>query len=157
MSVDPVWPVRTPASVSRRWIALDGGGGGCHPATAWDVAGLLRTLRDNRPAAARVVRAFLDDAPRVVLELRAAVSDGNRVALQHQVHRLKGNAGILRAKALREAAETLGKIADGEDLSAVAVPLAAVEQHLASLCQELEEFLVVPGAPSQATRPPTGS
>lgn len=141
MSVDPVWPVRTPVSLSRRCVALDGGGGGSHQATAWDAAGLLRTLRDNRPAAARVVRAFLDDAPRVVVELREAVTRGHRVALQHQAHRLKGNAGILRAKALRDAAETLGSIADGVDLSPAALQLAALEQHLAQLCEELKGFL----------------
>ena len=141
MSVDPIWPVRTPVSLSRRWAALDGGGGGGHQATAWDAAGLLRTLRDNRPAAARVVRAFLEDVPRVAAELREAVTSGHRVGLQHQAHRLKGNAGILRAKALRDAAEALGRIADGEDLSPAALQLAALEQHLAQLCGELKAFL----------------
>lgn len=141
MSVDPVWPVPAPVSLSRRCAALDGGGGGSPSAAVWDAAALLRTLRDNRPAAARVVRAFLEDAPRVAAELREAVTSGHRVTLQHQAHRLKGNAGILRAKALRDAAETLGRIADGEDLSPAALQLAALEQHLAHLCDELQVFL----------------
>ena len=140
MSTEPAWPVSNTRSLSRRCAALGGGGGSSRNAV-WDDTQLLRTLRGNRAAAARVARAFLDDYPRVALRLRDAVRDGDRATLQHLTHRLKGNAGILRAPAVSDAAEKLEQVADGDDLVPAEQHLIVLEECLNRLCEALGAFL----------------
>ncbi|HSH69412.1 MAG TPA: Hpt domain-containing protein [Deferrisomatales bacterium] len=140
MSIEPVWPVSGTRSLSRCCAPL-GGGGGSVRNPVWDDTQLLRTLRGNREAAARVARAFLDDHPQVAQRLRDAVRDGDRTRLQHLTHRLKGNAGILRAPAVRDAAEKLEKAAAGDDLAPAEQRLVVLEQCLAHLCEALGGFL----------------
>lgn len=145
MPTEPAWPIPNPRSLSRH-CSGPGGGGSSTAATVWDEASLLRTLRGSTPAAARVAQAFLDDCPRVTQRLREALRDGDRTTLQHLAHRLKGNAGILRAPVVRRAAETFESHIDGEDLGPAEPLLRELEAGLARLCDALGAFLAGTGA-----------
>ena len=140
MSNEPVWPVANTRSLSRRCVGVGGGGGSSRDAV-WDDSELLRTLRGNKASAARVARAFLDDCPRVAQRLCDAVRDGDRAALQGLTHRLKGNAGILRASAVRDAVEELEQDAARDDLAAAEQHLKVLEGCLKRLCEALGGFL----------------
>lgn len=145
MSTEPVWPEPTARSLSRHCTCWDGrGGSGGNP--AWDEGELLRTLRGNTAAAARVARVFLEECPGVAQRLRAAVRDGDHAALQRLTHRLKGNAGILRAPAVGDATGRLERLAPGEDLVARAEEhLVFLEGCLDRLCEALGGFLARTG------------
>jgi HPt (histidine-containing phosphotransfer) domain-containing protein len=140
MPNEAIWPVPTPRALSRLCAGLDGGGGGGRD-PVWDHTALLRTFRGNTSAVVRVTRVFLDDCPRSAQRLRVALRAGDRVTLQRLAHRIKGNAGILRAGTVREAAERLERHVDRGDLEDAEPQLRALEQCLARLCDSLSEFL----------------
>ena len=147
MSNEPTWPVAAPGPLSRL-CADSGGGGGSSRAGVWDSTALLRTLRGNTQAAARVARAFLDDYPRVAQSLRDAVRDGDSDAVERLAHRMKGNAGILRARAVQDAAQKLERIAGAGNLASAGDRLVALEHDLSLLCSALGGFLAAAGTPA---------
>ena len=132
-------PDQTAGTVAAHRPADRGGDG------AWDAGTLLQTLRGDRAAAARVVVAFLEDCPRVAQCLRDALRGGDAREVERLAHRLRGNAAILRAPAVRDAAARLERGAAGGDLSAAEEHLLALEQGLGRLCDALGGFLAETG------------
>jgi signal transduction histidine kinase/DNA-binding response OmpR family regulator len=102
-----------------------------------DRALLLVHVSRDQDLLARIVRIFLEDSPKMLDEIRDAVNRRDAAALARGAHRIKGELGVLAARAAFEAALRLEKMGRQGSVDEAALALASLERELERLEPEL--------------------
>jgi CheY-like chemotaxis protein len=125
--------------------------GGSHPRLAEEAAPLM----DRQKALAcaggslkllyRLVDMFRVEAPRMTEELRQALRQGDAALIRRLGHTLKGAAGNLGADVVAEHARQLEELGRTGDLGTAPAALAALEDVLGRLNDELDRLMTEEG------------
>lgn len=82
----------------------------------FDTRDMLHRLMNDPELARSVLTCFLTDAPRQLRNLEQSLAEGDPRAAQRHAHTLKGSAGIVGGKELRNSAAKMEEAARGRDM-----------------------------------------
>jgi CheY-like chemotaxis protein len=102
-----------------------------------DPAALLARMEGDQALLAEVVAIFHAEAPRMLADLRRAIDEGDAAGLQRVAHSFKGAVAIFGAERASDAAQALESLGRNGSVSGAADALAALEQQMTALSNEL--------------------
>ncbi len=85
-----------------------------------------------------LIDTFLEDAPKLLAELKTARAAGEADSFRRAAHSLKSNAATFGADSLSQLAKELESLGRENRLSETGDQLEALEEALASACEELK-------------------
>ena len=97
------------------------------PEVIFDVDDFMDRVEDDEELACELVEIFLEDAPEKLEMINQGVSNGDAETVEKAAHSLKGAAGNLSAKVVRELALKLETMGKGGTLDGAAELVAQVE------------------------------
>jgi HPt (histidine-containing phosphotransfer) domain-containing protein len=103
----------------------------------FDYAEALRRVEGDSGFLGEIAADFIQDCPDTLSRLRDALARRDRDALAFSAHKMKGALATLSAGPARAAATLLEEASSGEDLSAAAEALRALEGRLDALVPAL--------------------
>jgi len=84
-----------------------------------------------------VIAGFLEDFPNQLEEFKLALESGDAVAVARRLHNIKGVASTVSAEETRACALELERLAVADDLAAVRIGLARLEECFERLRKEM--------------------
>jgi HPt (histidine-containing phosphotransfer) domain-containing protein len=94
-------------------------------------------MEGDQALLAEVVAIFHAEAPRMLADLRRAIDEGDAAGLQRVAHSFKGAVAIFGAERASDAAQALESLGRNGSVSGAADALAALEQQMTALSNEL--------------------
>jgi signal transduction histidine kinase/DNA-binding response OmpR family regulator len=105
----------------------------------FDRAAMMTLLMDDADLIRTVTECFLEDIPRQLAVLKGCLEAGDAAGLERQAHSIKSAAANVGGKRLQAEAAALEKVANGGDLTAVALRMAELETQFVVLRQAMTE------------------
>ena len=103
----------------------------------FDRAGLLARSMDDEEIMQMVIAGFLEDYPNQMEEFKLALEAGDAVAVARRLHNIKGVSSTVSAEEMRSCALELERLAVADDLAAVRIGLARLEECFERLRKEM--------------------
>jgi two-component system sensor histidine kinase/response regulator len=109
---------------------------------------LVRRLGGDKQMASQILKTFMQDAPNQLTTLREDLEAKDHAQAERHAHTLKGAAGNVGARALKDAAGRAQEAARAEDIDELSRTVEAIELELGNLQSLLSK---TPGGPAPST------